>query len=92
MPQTKSHLGSDTGAPWWKGAIVCQIYPRSFLDSDGGGTGNLVGITAGLDHIALLGVDAIWLSPFFVLPIEDYGYEVADYCESARRATAASGF
>jgi alpha-glucosidase len=65
--------------PWWRGAVIYQIYPRSFLDSNGDGIGDLPGIRAGLDHIATLGVDAIWISPFFRSPMKDFGYDVADY-------------
>lgn len=68
-----------TDTPWWKGAAIYQIYPRSFADSNGDGIGDLNGITAHLDHIASLGVDAIWLSPFFTSPMKDFGYDVADY-------------
>lgn len=67
-------------SPWWKGAAIYQIYPRSFADSDGNGVGDLPGITARLDYVASLGVDAIWLSPFFTSPMRDFGYDVADYC------------
>ncbi len=66
-------------APWWLGASIYQIYPRSFLDSNGDGIGDLPGITARLDHVASLNVDAIWLSPFFTSPMRDFGYDVADY-------------
>jgi len=65
--------------PWWKGAVIYQIYPRSFADTNGDGIGDLPGITAHLDHVAGLGVDAIWLSPFFTSPMRDFGYDVADY-------------
>ncbi|MBP2277912.1 MULTISPECIES: alpha-glucosidase family protein [Sphingomonas] len=65
--------------PWWKGAAIYQIYPRSFADSNGDGIGDLNGITAHLDHVAALGVDAVWLSPFFTSPMKDFGYDVADY-------------
>src|SRR5688572_33028568 len=65
--------------PWWRGAVIYQIYPRSFLDSNGDGIGDLPGIRAGLDHIASLGVDAIWISPFYRSPMKDFGYDVADY-------------
>lgn len=64
---------------WWRGAVVYQIYPRSFCDSDGDGVGDLQGALAKLDHVASLGVDAIWLSPFFRSPMKDYGYDVSDY-------------
>ncbi|VAW06117.1 Maltodextrin glucosidase, partial [hydrothermal vent metagenome] len=65
---------------WWRGAVIYQIYPRSFRDSSGDGVGDLGGILNGLDYVASLGVDAIWLSPFFTSPMADYGYDVADYC------------
>lgn len=64
---------------WWRGAVVYHVYPRSFFDSDGDGIGDLAGVTEKLDHIASLGVDAIWLSPFFTSPMKDFGYDVADY-------------
>ena len=67
--------------PWWKGAAIYQIYPRSFMDSNGDGIGDLPGITQRLDHVASLGVDAIWISPFFTSPMKDFGYDVADYCD-----------
>jgi alpha-glucosidase len=67
--------------PWWKGAVVYQIYPRSFRDTDGDGIGDLDGIRSRLDHLSELGVDAIWLSPIFPSPMADYGYDVADYCD-----------
>ena len=67
-------------APWWKGAAIYQIYPRSFADSDGNGVGDLRGVTAHRDYVAALGVDAIWLSPFFTSPMRDFGYDVSDYC------------
>ncbi len=66
--------------PWWKGAAIYQIYPRSFADSNGDGVGDLPGITQKLDSVAKLGVDAIWLSPFFTSPMRDFGYDVADHC------------
>jgi alpha-glucosidase len=68
-----------TEQPWWHGAVVYQIYPRSFADSNGDGVGDLAGITARLDYVASLGVDGIWLSPFFASPMKDFGYDVSDY-------------
>jgi alpha-glucosidase len=64
---------------WWRGGVVYQIYPRSFRDSNGDGVGDLKGVIDKLDHVASLGVDAIWLSPFFRSPMKDYGYDVSDY-------------
>lgn len=66
--------------PWWERGVVYQIYPRSFQDSDGDGVGDLAGIESRLDHVADLGVDAVWLSPIFPSPMKDFGYDVADYC------------
>ncbi len=68
-------------APWWRGAAIYQIYPRSFQDTDGDGIGDLAGITRRLDYVASLGVDAIWISPFFTSPMRDFGYDVSDYCD-----------
>lgn len=65
---------------WWRGAVTYQVYPRSFQDSDGDGIGDLRGITSRLQYIADLGVDCIWLSPFFTSPMLDMGYDVSDYC------------
>ncbi|NEP19451.1 MAG: alpha-glucosidase, partial [Leptolyngbya sp. SIO4C1] len=65
---------------WWRSAVIYQIYPRSFKDSSGNGVGDLKGILQKLDYIAALGVDAIWVSPFFKSPMKDFGYDVADYC------------
>ncbi len=64
---------------WWKGGVIYQIYPRSFMDSNGDGIGDLPGITEKLDYVASLGVDGIWLSPFFTSPMKDFGYDVSDY-------------
>lgn len=64
---------------WWRGSVTYQVYPRSFQDSNGDGIGDLPGITSRLDHIARLGVDAVWLSPFFASPMKDMGYDVSDY-------------
>ena len=72
-------IGVD--ANWWRGAVIYQIYPRSYQDSNGDGIGDLKGITQRLDHIASLGADAIWISPFFTSPMKDFGYDVSDYCD-----------
>jgi len=64
---------------WWRGASIYQIYPRSFQDTNGDGVGDLPGITRHLDYIADLGIDAIWISPFFTSPMKDFGYDVSDY-------------
>lgn len=64
---------------WWRGAVIYQIYPRSYQDTTGDGVGDLRGITRRLDHIAALGVDAVWISPFFTSPMKDFGYDVSDY-------------
>ena len=68
-----------TGSEWWRSGVIYQIYPRSFADSNGDGIGDLAGITQNLDAIAELGVDAIWLSPFYSSPQKDAGYDVSDY-------------
>ena len=64
---------------WWKRAVIYQVYPRSFQDTDGDGVGDLPGIERRLDHLVTLGVDAVWLSPIFPSPMADFGYDVADY-------------
>jgi len=64
---------------WCQRGIVYQIYPRSFMDSDGDGVGDLAGIVARLDYLQWLGVDAIWISPIYPSPMKDFGYDVSDY-------------
>jgi alpha-glucosidase len=66
---------------WWQRGVIYQIYPRSFMDSDGDGVGDLPGILARLDHLTWLGVDAVWLSPVYPSPMVDFGYDVSDYCD-----------
>ncbi len=70
-------LGGDKD--WWRGAVIYQIYPRSYQDTNGDGIGDLPGITQRLDHIASLGVDAVWISPFYTSPMDDFGYDVSNY-------------
>ena len=69
----------DDDADWWRGGVIYQIYPRSFQDSNGDGIGDLQGIVERLPYVASLGVDAIWISPFFTSPMRDFGYDVSDY-------------
>jgi len=76
---TLVHAAGAPGGEWWRHAVIYQVYPRSFADGSGDGIGDLPGITARLDHLARLGVDAIWLSPFYRSPQADAGYDVADY-------------
>jgi alpha-glucosidase len=72
-------LSSGKNAPWWQGAVIYQIYPRSFADTNGDGIGDLNGITNHLDYLEELGVDAIWITPFFPSPQVDFGYDISDY-------------
>jgi alpha-glucosidase len=84
---TRSSSAPDTGAllvagsEWWRSAVIYQIYPRSFADANGDGMGDLAGITDRLPALKELGIDAIWLSPFYTSPQNDAGYDVADYCD-----------
>jgi alpha-glucosidase len=64
---------------WWQDAVIYQVYPRSFQDSNGDGIGDLPGVEQRLDHLAWLGVDALWLSPIYPSPMHDFGYDVSDY-------------
>ena len=73
--------GEGAPVPWWQEAVFYQVYPRSFADSDGDGVGDLAGIRSRLADLAWLGVDALWISPFFRSPMADYGYDVSDYCD-----------
>lgn len=80
LAETDKLALTESGAPWWKGAAIYEIYPRSFADTNGDGIGDLPGVTKHLNYVASLGVDAIWLSPFFTSPMRDFGYDVANYC------------
>jgi alpha-glucosidase len=73
------HSADPATAPWWRHAVIYQIYPRSFADFDGDGVGDLPGVISRLDHLVELGVDALWLSPFYRSPQADAGYDVSDY-------------
>lgn len=81
LSQTLRATDKASDPDWWRGAVIYQIYPRSYQDSTGSGTGDLAGITRRLDHVASLGVDGIWISPFFTSPMKDFGYDVSDYCD-----------
>ncbi len=78
-PSVQARSGQSVDADWWRGAVIYQIYPRSFQDSNGDGIGDLAGIIHRLPYIAELGADAIWISPFFTSPMLDFGYDVSDY-------------
>jgi alpha-glucosidase len=79
-------------SPWWHDAVVYQVYPRSFADADGDGIGDLAGLRSRLDYLADLGVNAIWLTPFYPSPWHDGGYDVADYCDVDPRLGSLAGF
>lgn len=79
MPFRDTADHRSQASEWWRGAAIYQIYPRSFQDTNGDGIGDLPGITAHLAHVADLGVDAIWISPFFTSPMKDFGYDVSNY-------------
>ena len=89
MGSDKTMLGSQAvtegevsvAGTWWQRAVVYQVYPRSFADGNGDGVGDLLGLIERLDHLAWLGVDAVWISPVFRSPMADFGYDVADYCD-----------
>jgi alpha-glucosidase len=81
LPQDAHRISPKEDVTWWKGAVIYQIYPRSFKDSNGDGVGDILGIIERLDHIASLGVDGIWLSPFFTSPMADFGYDISDFCD-----------
>ena len=72
------HAGGTAGQKWWQKAVIYEVYPRSFQDSDGDGIGDLGGIIQRLDYLAELGVDLIWICPIYASPMSDFGYDVAD--------------
>src|SRR5688572_8223348 len=80
ISQLTENRAEDAEAfPWWKRGVIYQIYPRSFQDGNGDGTGDLRGILNRLDYLSWLGVDAIWVSPVYPSPMADFGYDVSDY-------------
>lgn len=82
LPTHEPHLTTTTpGTEWWRSAVIYQVYPRSFADATGDGMGDLAGIMKRLPSLVALGVDAVWLSPFYTSPQNDAGYDVADYCD-----------
>jgi alpha-glucosidase len=85
-------LLAGTSRPWWADAVVYQVYPRSFADSDGDGVGDLDGLRERVGYLADLGVDAIWLTPFYPSPLADGGYDVSDYTDVDPRLGTLGGF
>jgi alpha-glucosidase len=79
MAATATQLPAEADPDWWRGGVIYQIYPRSFQDTSGDGVGDLAGIAERLPYVASLGVDAVWISPFFTSPMRDFGYDVSDY-------------
>lgn len=78
-----SNISGNQFPEWWRGAVIYQIYPRSYMDANSDGIGDLEGIISKLDYVASLGVDAIWLSPIFPSPMKDFGYDVSNYTDIA---------
>ena len=81
MPATTAAATDRTSGPWWRDAVIYQVYLRSFADGDGDGVGDLSGLSARLDHLSRLGVDGLWLNPCYPSPGADHGYDVADYTD-----------
>lgn len=95
MPENTHPAASDLDvntSPWWSDAVIYQIYPRSFADANNDGMGDLAGVTSRLPYLARLGIDAVWLSPFYLSPQADAGYDVADYRRVDPRFGALSDF
>ncbi len=80
LVKEKPSIKENSAIEWWRGAVIYQIYPRSFMDANNDGIGDLRGIIEKLDYVASIGVDGIWISPFFTSPMKDFGYDVSDYC------------
>src|SRR6184192_2217755 len=78
-PPKAEHALPKAEDPWWKHAVIYEIYPRSFQDSNGDGVGDINGITSRLDYLKDLGVDAIWITPMYPSPQVDFGYDISDY-------------
>src|SRR5690606_27569739 len=83
IPPASAYARPVNASPWWHGMTVYHVYPRSFADGNGDGIGDLRGLIDRLDYIVDLGVDTVWLSPFFTSPQHDYGYDVSDYRDVA---------
>jgi alpha-glucosidase len=81
MTDTATAPAAQPVRPWWEPGVIYQVYPRSFADSNGDGTGDLGGVINRLDYLSWLSVDAIWLSPVFRSPMKDFGYDISDYCD-----------
>jgi alpha-glucosidase len=79
MTRSLDPVPAPADLAWWQRGAIYQIYPRSFADSDGDGVGDLRGVHSRLDHLVALGVEALWLSPFYRSPMADFGYDVSDY-------------
>jgi alpha-glucosidase len=73
--------GEHSALPWWRWGVTYQIYPLSFQDTNGDGKGDLPGVLSRLDHLSWLGVSAVWLSPVYCSPMEDFGYDIADFTD-----------
>ena len=79
QPSSQSTSSQPAGQEWWRHAVIYEMYPRSFQDSDGDGIGDIKGITSRLDYLHDLGIDAIWITPMYPSPGVDYGYDISDY-------------